>query len=294
MNPARFVLSALLTAPLLLTACGSGSVQQVAAPPEPVLQAQITWGQRDGGEHPYVGTLLFAQNGEGYYSCTGTLLSPTVMLTAGHCVEEGGNENDVTYVSFAEDPLATRDQYSSTDDWLRNEWVLAADVIPHPSYDDYAAFPDTYDIGLVILGTPVVMDTYGQLPPLGYFDTTSQTRLKAQLFEPVGYGAQAWKPATSNKPIPDEYARYKAQQRFIGIGSNLSGTQSVKFTNNPGKGNGGGGTCFGDSGGPTFLNDTNVIVAITSFGITANCKGNDYSFRLDTPLAQNFIRPYLR
>lgn len=271
-----------------LSACGS--VEQ--APPQGTLQAQITWGQRDAGEHPYVGTLLFVQNGVGYYSCTGTLLSPTVMLTAGHCVEEGGNENDVTYVSFAEDPLATRAQYASTAAWLQAEWVLAADVVPHPQYNDYAAFPDTYDIGLVLLSRAVTRSTYGQLPPLGYFDTTPQNQLKAQLFEPVGYGAQAWKPPTSNKPIPDEYARYKALQRFIEVGSTNTGTQSVKFTNNPGRG--GGGTCFGDSGGPTFFNNTPVIAAITSFGITANCKGNDFSFRMDTRVAQDFVRPYLR
>ncbi|WP_083939294.1 S1 family peptidase [Deinococcus apachensis] len=275
---------------LALSACGS--VQQQA--PQALLQPQITWGQRDAGEHPYVGTLLFVQNGVGYYSCTGTLLSPTVMLTAGHCVEEGGNKNDVTYVSFAEDPLATRAQYSSTAVWLAAEWIKAADVIPHPQYDDYSAFPNTYDIGLVILSRPVSMSTYGKLPPLRYFDTTPQAQLKAQLFEPVGYGAQAWKPETSNKPIPDEYARYKGLQRFIEVNSRNTGTQSVKLTNNPGAGNGGGGQCYGDSGGPIFFNNTNVIAAITSFGITANCKGNDFSFRLDTSLAQNFVNPYLR
>ena len=42
----------------------------------------ITFGVPDGNGHPHVGTLLFVQNGEGYYSCTGTLLSSTVMLTA--------------------------------------------------------------------------------------------------------------------------------------------------------------------------------------------------------------------
>ena len=67
----------------------------------------ITFGQPDGAAHPHVGTLLFVQNGEGYFSCTGTLLSPTVMLTAGHCVEGGGVENSVTYVRFAEHALET-------------------------------------------------------------------------------------------------------------------------------------------------------------------------------------------
>ena len=34
-----------------------------------------------------------------------------------------------------------------------------------------------------------------------------------------------------------------------------------------------GGTCFGDSGGPQFLSNTNVVVAVTSFGLNGNCAG---------------------
>lgn len=287
MNASRAALGSLLSLSLVLSACGS----LPPTPNEVTLQPQITWGQPDAGEHPYVGTLLFVQQGEGYYSCSGTLLSPTVMLTAGHCVEGGGEENTVTYVSFAERPLETRANYPTTAAWLAAEWILATDVVPHPLYNDFAAFPNTYDIGVVLLSRPVTMATYGQLPPLNYFETTRQAQLKAQVFEPVGYGAQAWKPATSNKRIPDEYARYKATQRFIGVGSSISGSQSVQFTNNPGRG--GGGTCYGDSGGPVFLNNSNQLVALTSFGIVANCKGNDFAFRLDTQVAQDFLSEFL-
>ena len=74
----------IITAVLLLGAAGYVSA--------------ITFGQPDGDEHPHVGTLLFVQNGVGFFSCSGTLLSPTVMLTAGHCVEGNGVKNDVTYV----------------------------------------------------------------------------------------------------------------------------------------------------------------------------------------------------
>src|SRR5690606_17284190 len=104
--------------------------------------------------------LLFVQNGVGYYSCTGTLLTPTVMLTAGHCVEEAGNVNEVTYVRFEEDALQGLDNYTTVQDWLANEWILAAQVIPHPQYDDYSEFPMTYDVGLVILSEPVSLSTY--------------------------------------------------------------------------------------------------------------------------------------
>ena len=73
----------------------------------------ITFGEPDGTDHPYVGTLLFRQNGVGWYACSGTLLSPTVVLTAGHCVEERGNVNDVTYVRFDEHAMAGRGNYAT-------------------------------------------------------------------------------------------------------------------------------------------------------------------------------------
>lgn len=82
------------------------------------------------------------------------------MLTAGHCTEEGGNVNGVTYVRFTEEALSGRSDYSSTQAWLDAEWILAERVVPHPLYDDYSSFPDTYDIGLVILSEPVYI-TYG-------------------------------------------------------------------------------------------------------------------------------------
>jgi hypothetical protein len=264
---------------LSLPACGNIT----DAPDEPSGPSLITFGTPDPG-HPYVGTLLFVQNGEGFFSCTGTLLSPMVMLTAGHCVESEGNVNDVTYVRFTQDALAGIDDYPTTQAWLNAEWIRAKKVIPHPLFDDFAQFPNTYDVGLVILPKPgVIQDTYGELPELGLLESLSGQN---KLFTAVGYGLQGLiKPFFS-----DIYARHQGTTRLIEVNSTFSGeNQSAKFTNNPGQG---GGTCFGDSGGPIFVGTSNVIGAITSFGFTP-CIGVDFNFRIDTETALEFINRYL-
>jgi hypothetical protein len=266
---ARFIGYIAFAGLLSLTAAGPGHA--------------ITFGQPDGNAHPYVGTLLFVQNGDGFFSCTGTLISPTVMLTAGHCVEGGGVENEVTYVRFTEQALQGIENYETTQDWLDAEWIEAADVIPHPQFDDFGAFPNTFDVGLVILSEPVVLSTYGTLPDEGFLEQVLAGKQKDNWWTAVGYGAQG----IINPFASDEYARFRTTARLIELVSNSNGDDaSAKFTNNPGKGRGG--TCFGDSGGPVFYQDTTIIGAIVSWGITP-CIGVDYQFRIDTSTSLDFI-----
>lgn len=272
----RMILTIALTVALLSVAVSAGA---------------ITWGEPDTeNRYPLVGTLLFRQNGVGWYSCTGTLLSSKVMLTAGHCVEEAGNVNDVTYVRFAQDAMAGYENYNSTQEWLDKEWILAKQVIPHPQYDDYSGFPLTYDVGLVILSKPVRLNVYGKLPKENFLETVlAGAKHQDNRFTVVGFGSQG-----ILKPIEtDEYARYIGEASLIELNSALAGGASAKFTNNPGGGNGSGGTCFGDSGGPVFYQDTNVIGAIVSWGNTP-CIGVDYQFRMDTATALDFVNQYLR
>ena len=48
----------------------------------------ITNGGPDGDDHPYVGLMVADDvDGNPLWRCSGTLISPTLYLTAGHCTE---------------------------------------------------------------------------------------------------------------------------------------------------------------------------------------------------------------
>jgi len=279
----------------------------------------------DGSEHPYVGQLLFYVPDEvdarftdpgNWFNCSGTLLSPTVVLTAGHCTfgigangssttQFGGNGrggNDV-WVSFAEapnydgfpasagyPPAANAKRYSDRVAWLNERshgWVRGK-AYPHPAFDS-SAF-ELADAGIVVLDIPVNINSYGKITSLGKLDQFRTGPKQAQLFTPVGYGLSYIRPMGT---VGGD-SRNKATVML----TNLNGTfglpdgTSATFSNNKGAGHRGG-TCFGDSGGPVFLQDTNEIVAITSFGMSPNCTGVDSAYRIDQADDIKFINSFL-
>jgi hypothetical protein len=263
----------------------------------------ITWGEYDGNDHPNVVTLLFVQNGEGFFSCTGTLLTPYVVLTAGHCTEGAGSVNDVTFVRNDPDIDAAIVSEllgiygGDVGAWLTNTWVQGQ-AVPHPQFDDYAEFPDTYDVGLVLLQEPIYVNEYGALPTLRQFDflLTARGPISKRKAAIVGYGLQGRIPPFAG----GEYKRYKGESSIANLGHGaVLGGQNFQFTNNPGLGSGSGGTCSGDSGGPAFWIDpvtgqeTNIVMAVNSYGIAPLCNGTDYQFRTDIETALEFIGLYL-
>ena len=50
-----------------------------------------------------------------------------------------------------------------------------------------------------------------------------------------------------------------------------------------------GGTCFGDSGGPNFIGNSNVVGGVTSFGLNGNCAGTGGVYRLDRSWNLNWL-----
>ncbi|MDO8864206.1 trypsin-like serine protease [Haliea sp. E1-2-M8] len=283
----RFVLQTLLVVLSSLTFAGFANA--------------VTWGEPDDGEHPAVGTLLFFDgNGVGLFSCTGTMISPWVMLTAAHCVETDGKPNAATFVRF--DDNAVGDFSPPLLGWLSDKWIAADSVEAHPKWDDYATFPITYDIGVVVLSEPVSLSGYAEIPEVGFL--AGLKGKDKQSFTTVGYGLQAFLggPVQLQDPPVDapvfysaDYVKQKGDVKLIELNSQFSGygLSSARFSNNPGIG---GGSCYGDSGGPTFFKDTNILVAVTSFGIAKNsyCMGNDFNYRTDTQEAAGFIEDMLK
>lgn len=257
----------------------------------------ITNGVPDEGQHPHVGQLFFYvpdaidprfTDPGAWFNCSGTLISPTVVLTAGHCTFGAGHD---MWVSFEEVPdydglplsvnyIPDRNDQRYTDRvaWLatKTTWHRGT-AYPHPEYDDNAFY--LHDAGVVVLDAPVAgISEFGELPELGYLDEFKTARRNDQRFTPVGYGL--------------EYSRPKAdlggdtRRRSTAMLLNLNGTfgipdgVSVAFSNNNGKTHQGG-TCSGDSGGPFFVEGTNLIVAVNSYGIGPNCTGTDGAYRID-------------
>ena len=293
-----FALVAALGASFLLTAAPVGA---------------ITYGVPDAGEHPYVGFMIFFDASEpGWFSCSGTLLDADTFLTAGHCtfpvatdgaesdpVTPGGNDVWVTFDPT--DVLAgwparadypdEASLYAARSAWLdANPDYVSGVAIPNPKYDDFSGFPVNYDVGVVQLDAPVTMPTYGVLAPLGTAEELagSPRGRNAALVETVGYGIQAVQP----HPMDIE-SRYKSTSRIVEVNGSIARGGNLHTLNNPSPIGGVGGSCFGDSGGPVFVNNTNEIIAVVSFGFSGTCHGADYSWRVDTQPAYDFILPFV-
>jgi len=229
----------------------------------------ITDGTPDNGEHPYVG-LMVADDADGnpLWRCSGTLLSPTVFLTAGHCTEAPAARATIW---FEEDV-----QSGIPDNGYPVGGPTSVDgtTYTHPQYNPGAFY--LYDLGVVVLDEPVYMDEYGVLPEEGLIDGLATKRGRQDTtFTAVGYGLQRINPVF----VEANRVRLQATLNLVDVNgtAGIPRGVSVMLSGNAHTG----GTCFGDSGGPQFLNDTNIVAAVTSFGLNGNCAGVGGGYRVD-------------
>jgi len=234
----------------------------------------VTDGELDGGDHPHVGLLLFEENGEPAWRCSGTLVSPTIVLTAGHCTF-GASGGRIWFEATEAEILADGYPFAGANS------IEFTSILTHPSYDDAAFF--LHDVGIVILSEPVDPGVYGVLPELDQLDQLAIRRgTQNQDFTSVGYGLQRINPVF----VESERTRMVANPHLIQINApGFTGDYSILLSNNHSTG----GTCFGDSGGPNFLADSNVVAGVTSFGINGNCAGTGGVFRMDRADVQDWL-----
>jgi hypothetical protein len=240
--------------------------------------AAVTDGELDGNRHPYVGLMVaHAANGTPLWRCSGTLLSPTIFLTAGHCTEAPAAHVEIWFDADVESGIPG------------NGYPFKGDAggtpYTHPSYNPRAFF--LFDLGVVVLKKGVFLSEYGALPQLNVLDKLAKARgLQNVTFTAVGYGLQQSFPDPASFLAHNQRVRMLARPHLLQINTGFTGDFSILLSNNAHTG----GTCFGDSGGPNFIDDSNVVAGVTSYGLNGNCAGTGGVYRVDRADDLNFLQ----
>lgn len=266
----------------------------------------ITNGQPDGDDHPYVGLVLFYNaDGVPLWRCSSSLISPTVLLTAGHCTDEAVRAQ----VWFDAGPIPRDPDYTqgSCNDGDYSGYPCAGGVMGTPYTNPKYRSPENpygggnglpafsfRDTGVVVLDEEVEMAEYAQLPTAGLVDTLKN---KTPI-DFVGYGVQYQAKIPGNLvPQPPPYNRWTGLRiRLYAPSELVSGNfvhaaEYLRLALNPGGGSGG--TCFGDSGGPDLLGGTNTVLGVNSYVTNINCSGVGYSARVDVSETLDWINGFL-
>ncbi len=252
--------------------------------------AAITGGEPDGNRHPNVGLIMFYDE-TGRYRCSATLISPTVVLTAAHCTQGTLGKTLVTFDSFITEappspfPVAANPSVGYTAKELAAAGYLSGTSYTHPQYSDFTDQNNWNDVGVVVLDKPLTTIAPATVAPSKYLDQFAQPKLNKTIFDVVGYGTEVRKPESGpQKPQPMSYPLLR---RYTTSPGQKLTPQILQMNGNPNDNKGGGGTCFGDSGGPTFLNG--YLVAVTSYGYTDNCRYLGGYQRVEIPVVQNWL-----
>jgi hypothetical protein len=238
----------------------------------------ITYGQPDGNLHPNVGAMIRLRPSDNQLRivCSGSLISPTVFLTASHCT------------SFVESTGQTDIWVTFDSSFTPKSKLLHGTMHTNPLYNQSQSDPE--DIAVIILDKPVANITPVRLPKAGLLDEMKANgTLRDHLFTSVGYGVQ--EPTTGPGGITHEFPmeRWYAVGQFWALSNvwlRIAQTQAT----------GDGGTCSGDSGGAQFLGagatETPIQTSITITG-DIECFASNVDYRLDTPQARAFLGQFV-
>jgi MYXO-CTERM domain-containing protein len=191
------------------------------APPLASHEAPIINGVYDA-EHEAVVLLTWLS-----HRCTGTAISPWIVLTAAHCIDGGfGTPTVPTQVYFGSDPA----QGGKT--------VAAASAHFHPKYDPYSI---SNDIGLVVLDQPSPYEPI----PLSFADVSGAAGTPMTI---VGFGRQS---TTAGSPAN--------QKLKVTVDVDLVTSQVLQYRASVCSGDSGGPGIF-------VIDGKEHVVSVTSYG----------------------------
>lgn len=261
----------------------------------PTPAGAVTGGQIDPGKlYPNVGMIVF-NTAEGRFRCTATLVTPTVLITAAHCTDGTLGDTIVTFAADiakespselpeAADPSKGYEYTGPFTDERGRTWYPGT-ASTHPDYSDFTDLKNWNDVGVVTLDTAPDGITPAKLAPKNYLDRYAQPKLNHTDFRLVGYGTEVRKPESGpQKPTPMSYPLVR---RYTDVVGQKLTPQILQVNGNPNDTRAGGGSCFGDSGGPTFIDE--YLVTVTSYGYTENCRYLDGLQRVDNPVVQKWL-----
>ena len=244
---------------------------------------------------PYVGLIVLYSDADlttpiGY--CSGVLISPTIMLTAGHATIQA----KAVKVCFDKGPISY-DIENGKLIYPPNEKIYTGTPLTYKEYiksvmsgQDFGAHLfESSDIGLIRLDSEVEGVTkFPTLPDVGFAN-----KLPSKTFlNEIGYGVQ-YQTTPRNGGIKNSWTGIlscnSAQAQLIP--GNFAGSDKyLRLTANPGQDKGG--VAFGDSGGPVLYHadkDTYIVLAINAYVSNSNCAGVSYHTRIDTRQVLDWI-----
>jgi secreted trypsin-like serine protease len=268
-------------APVIVAACLglSACENAVTRPIAPASSSRVVHGVPTGSAHAAVVLIVMDIAGQPAFRCSGTLVAPTMVVTAGHCTGEPGEFSAMRV--FTE---------SDIEHGTNNYPFAGPNTIEAVAWHSHPLFTEAlfvlHDVGVIQLKAPFVLSAaeYGQLPAVNSLDALHTGH--STVFTAVGYGAQRVNAAFEVA----EKIRMSAEPQLIQINTPFTGRFSMLLSNNASTG----GTCFGDSGGPNFVGTSNVIGGVTSFGLNGSCGGTGGVFRLDRRDVLDFVSQYLK